>query len=523
MSGPWEEFQRPAPTKGPWTEFRAPTAADRAREDGRRRAAKNPTASALVGQGVMFSFGDELAGVVGGAERGAKNALLRLQGKEVPYTAAQARQGFTEARRESDAAFAQRRPITNTLLQAGGGILSGGLAGGGRAVVGRTLAGTMARSAGAGAGYGAISGAGAAEGGLRNRTTGAAKGAVFGAIVGAATPVGARVAQQAGRALTRGRVQPPDVEALRASRTAAYDAVDASGARYSPDAYNSLVDNIVADAEKANLNPMRHPRAASMIEDLKRLKDEERSLTELDQLRQVVQRDVAGATDGAEAFFGRRIKGQIDAFVDQADETQMVAGDAVDAAQRIRSARDLNTRVRKVEAVQDAVESARLRAGSTGTGGNVDNATRQNLRRVLEDTPNLKPAERRALESAVVGSRGQNALRQVGRLSPGGNGLMQALYVGGAMANPMVGVPALTGIVAKHVADSRTQQKVTYLLRLMAEGGDEAAEREIMSMSARDPRVARVLSDVARAARIAAPTETGRVAGQPTYERAPAP
>jgi len=281
--------------------------------------------------------------------------------------------------------------------------------------------------------------------------------------------LGAGAGALAPAAAGRQRPQPVDVEKLRAAKQAAYEAVDQAGVKYTPQAFGDLADNIAKDAASAKLNPMRHPKAASMLEEIQGLKGSSPSLTELDQLRQVVRRDVASASDDAERFFGQRMIKQIDDFIDTAGPNAVVAGDAQQAAGLMKNARASNTRFRKVEDVTDAVESAKLRAGSTGSGGNVDNAIRQNLRRVLENGKNFSPEEEAALKSIVMGGKGQNALRLVGKLSPSGNGLMAALNLGSAATfGGMGAVPGAAGIGAKAAADAMTRQKVTSLLALMA-------------------------------------------------------
>jgi hypothetical protein len=135
----------------------------------------------------------------------------------------------------------------------------------------------------------------------------------------------------------------------------------------------------------------------------------------------------------------------------------------------------MNTRLRKTDTINEALEAAKLRAGSTGSGGNIDNATRQNLRRELQNGANWTADEKTALERVIMGTTGQNALRQVGKLSPQGSGLMTALGVGGAMANPILGIPALVGVGAKAAADRSTSRAVDDFVRLIAGGGNKSA------------------------------------------------
>lgn len=300
----------------------------------------------------------------------------------------------------------------------------------------------------------------------------------------------------------------PVVERLQRETTTAYKAADDAGVRYTPQAFGSMVDSVAADAAARRLSGIRHPKSADMIAEMQKMKDAGYSptLTELDQLRQVVRRDVASAGDAAEAAFGAGMIRQIDEFILNAGPDTVVTGSAQDAASLITNARQANTRLRKVESVTDAVESATLRAGSTGSGGNVNNAIRQNLRRTLEDTPNLTPQESAAMREIVMGSRGQNALRQVGKLSPSGNGLMAAGNLASAASfGPVGAIPGAVGLFAKWGADAMTKQKVTALIDLMAAGGERGAmaSQQLTTMAARDPVLKQILD--ATTSRLTAP------------------
>jgi hypothetical protein len=84
--------------------------------------------------------------------------------------------------------------------------------------------------------------------------------------------------------------------------------------------------------------------------------------------------------------------------------------------------------------------------------------------------------ERAAAERVVRGTKTQNALRQVGKLSPTGNGLMTAMGIGGTMVNPVLGVPALVGVGAKALADRGTIKNVERLSQIIRSGGRTAED-----------------------------------------------
>jgi hypothetical protein len=160
-------------------------------------------------------------------------------------------------------------------------------------------------------------------------------------------------------------------------------------------------------------------------------------------------------------------------------------GDAAAGNSALTQARALWSQLAKANTVTGAVDSAALRAASTGTGGNIDNATRQNLRRVYENGRGFTPDENDALLTAVRGTPGQNALRLVGRLAPtgvvsGGIGASIGAGAGSALGGPAgaaVGsfaVPAV-GQAAKMTADRMTGNNVQNLLDIIMAGGSRAA------------------------------------------------
>lgn len=348
------------------------------------------------------------------------------------------------------------------------------------------------------------------------RYEGAARigGAVLGGVgVGAVSAInsGPRVARLPKPAAPR----TPSLEELTSAKNAAYAAVDQSGVRYRPQAFQELAAAISTDLSKVKINPMRHPKAASMLAEItaQAKNGDTPTLTELDQLRQVVNRDVVSAADDAERFMGQRMVNQIDQFIAATGPKHVVGGNGPEAAANLARARNLNMRVRKIETVNEAVEKAKLRAGSTSSGGNVDNAIRQNLRGVYEKSRNLTPAEDAAFQKAIVGGRGQNALRQVGKLSPQGNGLMAAGNLGAAaMAGPLGAIPGAAGMISKIVADGITKGRVDDIIRVIAQGGEgaEHAQRILAYEASRNPQAAVLYRRViAQAPQIAATTADG--------------
>jgi hypothetical protein len=269
----------------------------------------------------------------------------------------------------------------------------------------------------------------------------------------------------------------PDHNAgLIATKNAAYDNATNLGAQYSAQGFGDLTAKMAADATADGINPMRHPQAAAMLQQIGDLQQQGHAptLTQLDQLRQVISRDVAKSSDAAEAHFGRQMLGNIDQFIANASPAQMASGTGPQAADAIQAARAANTRLSKTEAIDTAIQKAITQAGASGSGGNINNALRQQFKPFLNN-PNmargLTPEETRAIVKIVMGGPVENTLRTVGKMAPGGNGLMNQMNTASAVLSHGATLPIpIVGSVAKRLADGMTESKIANLRSAIATG-----------------------------------------------------
>lgn len=415
------------------------------------------------GAGDIFSFGmaDEIAGFVGGEDariRARAQSEQAINEHPVSYIAG----GMVGAAGQG-AGVARAAPRT---AQATGAMLRA------RPVVGSMALGGI---------EGGAQGFGNDTGGFVDRLDGAAGGATFGAATGGAIPAAGRVLRNGGRQVRQASDEivdvvrnrnavVPELGDLASATRAAYQAVDEAGIRYSGRTMRRLATDIAGEAAEMNINAARHPRAASVIMDISD-NAQSMTLTELDQLRQVVRRDLMQGGDRAEAAFGSMIVRQIDDMVDRAAPAGGVEG----AGRLIRAARQASRTQRASEALDDALEAAADRASSSGTGGNAENAIRQNLRRLLTNqrTARLFTEDQRDLiRQAVRGDDLQNTLRLLGRFSPDG-ALSGAFGVGLTAATGPTGalLPA-AGFVAKKAGEARQGTQIERIVRTVRRGSE---------------------------------------------------
>jgi len=402
--------------------------------------------------------------------------------------AAGARSLFTGKSYEDELAE-QRRLTQGARNRAGGAGVAAEIAGGvaapmGLASKGLTLAGrggtaamTGAKGLGArtalmgaeGAGYGALTAAG------NDQDIGT------GALVGSLAGVGGNLLGEGfakGIDKIAGRFNPKpaqlSVDDLKAASNAAYRKADAAGVVFNKTGVDRLTRNVVDDLTTHGFDPANEPGAMAVLKRLRDMKNGNVTFKGLDTLRKVASNGFIPGNQSNNKVL-TQIIGRIDEMVNAADPATVLMGNPKAGAEAIQEARSLWGRARKLETVEGLMDRAALNAGSTGSGGNVENATRQQIKRLLTSETmgrGFSAAEKDAARKAVLGSKTQNALRLAGKISPQGNGLMAALGLGGAVAAPQVAIPAMVmGFGAKKTAEHLSRKSVAELVNLIASGG----------------------------------------------------
>lgn len=404
-------------------------------------------------QGTTFGWGDELRGVVQGG-------LSAMQGGDFGDTY---KRVVDDARQKLDY---QRKvnPAGSFAAELAGAIPTGMGAGGQLAGRGASLVTKMLSGAAVGGAQGAAYGAGAASD--DERGAGALFGGATGAALGGAIPAAAE-----GFKSLFGRVGAvmPEIDDLYKARDAAYAAVDNSGFRYTPQQYDDLVNDIYRRVGAGDIDPNPDGAHKAAINMLTRLNNRSAPMTlgQLDDLRKVIRRDVIDSGSKADAHFGDIMLDAIDDFIDKTGGSDVIG-----------AARSAHRTLRKSELLADAVERATLNAAATGSGGNIDNALRQQIRNILTNPSKARSftaAEKEAMRKIVEGGKMQGFLRLVGKLSPSGNGLMAALGIGATAANPALAIPIGAGIAAKSLSDGATRGGVRALERAVRTGANPLA------------------------------------------------
>lgn len=335
----------------------------------------------------------------------------------------------------------------------------------------------LAARTGAMAAEGSVYGAASALGNDQNVLEGMATGALGGA---AGNLIGEGVTGVVSRVAGRGSPAPQtmNAEQLKEASRAAYSRADQAGVIVKPDGIQRLGKQIQDDLAEFGYHPRLQPRVGAVLDELNRLGEGNVTFKGLDQMRKIASA-AGSSTDASERAIASKIIGRIDDYMGNLSADDVLTGNAQSASEAIREARQLWGRSKKLETANQLLDRAGLNAGSSGSGGNIENATRQQLKRILTNpkmTRGFTKDEQEAIRDVVLGTPSQNAVRLLGKLSPQGNGLMLTMGLGGAAMAPQFALPAMAvGAGAKKASERMTSRNVEELARLIASGGSRAA------------------------------------------------
>jgi hypothetical protein len=438
-------------------------------------------------QGASFGFGDELTA--------AEAALLGRtpEGDWFNYD-----QSFGErydralaAERGQQQTFRDDNPVTATAAEIAGGVASAAVPVGGAlkaAQSGSALARAGAGAAAAGA-QGAVYGFGSGEGGLQERAeNAAATGLASAAVGGIVAPVVGKAVRtiqtkaansKFGKELLK---NVPSAEDIQKAAGRLYKQADEAGVVVKPAPLQAFAKRLATEMRDEGIDADITPASSKA---LRRLVDAAEAgqpvrLKDLETLRKLAGR--AAQKDSSERALGTAIKHRIDDFLTDLTPDDIVSGDQSGIA-ILKQARDMWARGARTDALEEAVRRAELRAASSGSGGNVNNAIRQEVRKLLTNKKfrgTFNPEEVRYLERVVRGSAGENAARLVGKMSPTTGALQSAggLIAGGGAALtgnlPLAGLVAVgagAGAGSKFIADRAAAQNAALARALIAGGG----------------------------------------------------
>lgn len=269
--------------------------------------------------------------------------------------------------------------------------------------------------------------------------------------------------------------QAPDVDALRARQKQAYATVEGADTRLTDESTKQLSDAIAKRSARDAMDPILSPKAHRTSEKIQELQNP--TIGEVEKMRRLTGR-VAGSADETERALGQNMKKEITSYLDKLEPSGVTGSNPEGVVSALREGRALTGRIKKYEAITEALLKGERRAASTGTGGNTQNAIRQNIRGILDNRKKragFTPDEIEKMEEIVQGTTSTNALRGIGKLSPT-TGALQQVASGGmyasaaATGNPLLAIPPTAGLLAKSGAERITGNQIKELTDLILNG-----------------------------------------------------
>jgi hypothetical protein len=268
---------------------------------------------------------------------------------------------------------------------------------------------------------------------------------------------------------------------LKAAATAAYKEADEAGVIFTPRGVQRIADEVKVELAEFGYHPGLHPQVKIALDELDRIATGNVTFKGMDTLRKMTKA-AANSLKDEERKAGMMIIDKIDDLMDSSKTFETLAGQTEQASEAIRRARDLWGRSRRTDLIETIVRNAELRAASTGSGGNVNNAIRQDLRKLITNERHARKFSKKELaqiEKVVRGTAPLNTLRLIGKLSPEGGALGLVggigMSAGAFTVNPALAAIPIGGAIAKRAADYGTNRAVNKLLTDVSSGSKRNA------------------------------------------------
>ena len=256
-----------------------------------------------------------------------------------------------------------------------------------------------------------VGGAAAGAGQELGREAGGETGALVGGVVAPLSLAAVPLASAKKVASKLMQEAAPSIKSLKDAARGIYQSIDDSGISIPAQQFDALADDIL---EAVTTGSGRHvqdltPRANAIIRTFTEGKGTPKSLSEIDDLRQIA-REVGASPVGRERRLSSITTEKIDNFLD--DLTSQVDGQ--DAGVAFKAARDLWQRARKVEILETAVVDAQSQASG------FENGLRTQFRAIAKKINRGKlkgftKEETQAIEKVNKGTKAGNIARFLGK------------------------------------------------------------------------------------------------------------
>lgn len=427
---------------------------------------------------LTFGFGDEItaaeAAVLGRTPEGGVFDFSQPIGERFNRA--------LEAERGQQAQFREQNPRTAIGAEIGSLVAAAPLL----PVVAPFKAAGTARAIGnagaTGATFGALFGAGSADGGIQNRAEGAAQGAALGfgtgAVLGSAAQ-GIRNAITRRSAAKAAGAAAPTSDQLRRTATALFEGARNSGVEVAPRSFVKFFGNLAGRVRDDGIDPTIHPKATAALTRLRQLAETNSPLNfrELQTIRRVLG-SAAKSREPDEARIASKMIAALDDYVDSLGAQDLATGTsraATGAAEQLRQARALWSRLSKSQTIEEVIERAASRRSS------FDVALRNeagNLERSKSRLRGFNASERELVRQLAKGTPTERVLELAGKAAP--TGIVSSVLSGGA-GFAAGGAPGAVGLLAAgkgaQVGSQALARRNAELIAALLRSGPEASAK----------------------------------------------
>lgn len=267
----------------------------------------------------------------------------------------------------------------------------------------------------------------------------------------------------------------PTNAALKATAQAAYKASDDAGAILAPQTMQKVASATSEDLTNLGYHPNLQPQIGTLLNELTRVSQTPITAKGVDTVRRMALA-VAQGGNPSERMMAGKIIDHLDDMMENISPSDVVQGNATEAAAQLQTARAAWKTMRKSELIDSLVTKGEDQAMSTNSGGNVQNAIRQKLRGILDNPRTARlfnDEETAAIRQIVRGTATQNTLRTLGRFAPSSNGWLGVIST--AAGGPLGAMIPIIGAAAKSGATALTNKAVDSLSTMVRSGGAMSA------------------------------------------------
>lgn len=305
----------------------------------------------------------------------------------------------------------------------------------------------------------------------------------------------------------------PTTEQIRDASRAGYRSPEVAAVQIQPAAVERFANGVVADLNLRGQLDNVAPQTHNALDRLRNtgnvpgLPQGVATINEIDSVRKnlvELGKDVLpNGRPTSEATAANHARQQIDRYLNNLQQPDLVAGNAQQATQTLRRAQADWASAAQAEDIGARLTRAERQAARSGSGSNIDNAVRQKVSAVL-DVPSrsvgLRPEEIEQAERVVRGSPLANVLRKAGKFGFN-DGLSLMLHAGAATATGGKSLAlGAVGTMARKGAEAVTQHNATRLEHMILDRSAEAGRWRAANarLVANMPRGSSTTSELAR-------------------------